>query len=452
MVPTSPMTWRQGAVCYRRRLQHLCTCVFFFNRICIAIGFALGNIVIVWTIYTVPMSSSSPFSSLRAPSTALELTSFTDEIVAMHKPFCLDGKPAKYYFARGSKENEDNFIIFFQGGGWCYTHEECLLRSRTRLGSPRFLSSTRSARTLLSANPEENPEFYAYQRVYVPSCDGASFSGSRNEPVEGLWYRGKHIIDAVLEQIGATKAAKNVLVTGCSAGGLAAFLHADYIRQQLPHSNLQRFKVLPSSGFFLFHNSVYGEPIFEAQMKHVFEMQNVSTSLNQKCLAAMPHHDAYKCFSAAATLPFIESPTFIYNSAYDEWMINCIVAVDKSTGCRNAIGWEPCAKNLKQCDAMQLSTLHEHANAMLAEMARGGAFSRPGNGVFIHSCWQHCMLNTEGLWGMLQIHNTTAKEAILAWWQAEPAADARDHVYLPCQILPGKECNPSCAGVSVSRQ
>jgi|EP01046_Picozoa_sp_COSAG06_P021561 hypothetical protein len=125
----------------------------------------------------------------------------------------------------------------------------------------------------------------------TPSCtgqDGNSFSGQREEPVpvssspsaaatagvvkadhtsanrsnatssgrrrvEELHFRGTAIVDAVLRRLQADHGlaqAEEVLLTGCSAGGLAAFLQADRIGDFL-EANSQptvRYKVAPVSG------------------------------------------------------------------------------------------------------------------------------------------------------------------------------------------------------------
>ena len=70
-------------------------------------------------------------------------------------------------------------------------------------------------------------------------CDGASFSGLRTDtlPARGdprlrLHFRGLANLDAALDALFALHGladAKEVLVTGGSAGGMAVFLHADRI-------------------------------------------------------------------------------------------------------------------------------------------------------------------------------------------------------------------------------
>merc|ERR1719401_2583608 len=118
-------------------------------------------------------------------------------------------------------------------------------------------------------------------------CDGNSFSGDRDEPLivrgldgkdKPLYFRGRRIVDAAIETLlgmGLNKAS-TVLLTGCSAGGLATFLHADYVHDRLKATvpTLQKYRVAPMSGFFLFHNNVEDKPVYPVQMKRIFTMAN----------------------------------------------------------------------------------------------------------------------------------------------------------------------------------
>lgn len=53
----------------------------------------------------------------------------------------MDGTPPAYYFSAGIGPNQKNFVIYFEGGGWCGLGlngdvlEDCLGRSKTDLGS-----------------------------------------------------------------------------------------------------------------------------------------------------------------------------------------------------------------------------------------------------------------------------------------------------------------------------
>ena len=74
--------------------------------------------------------------------------------------------------------------------------------------------------------------------------------------------------------------ATDVIVSGGSAGGLAAFLHADAIAARLPAS-VARYGVAPLSGFFLDHATHAGAPRFAAAMAGVYALHNLSGGVNQ---------------------------------------------------------------------------------------------------------------------------------------------------------------------------
>ena len=72
-----------------------------------------------------------------------------------------------------------------------------------------------------------------WTKVFLPYTDGGSQTGDLAEPVKvgnsTIFYRGHRILKAMIAALKARglDAATEVIVSGCSAGGLAAFLHAD---------------------------------------------------------------------------------------------------------------------------------------------------------------------------------------------------------------------------------
>ena len=76
---------------------------------------------------------------------------------------------------------------------------------------------------------------YNWNHVFLRYCDGGSFSGSNatSTDVGGstLWFRGKHVLKAMMEDLLSKRGLKtstDVVISGCSAGGLATFLHVDH--------------------------------------------------------------------------------------------------------------------------------------------------------------------------------------------------------------------------------
>lgn len=98
--------------------------------------------------------------------------------------------------------NKDNFIVYFQGGGFCGagslsdTLESCYQRTRGELGSTKTLELSRSfdQSGILSTDSAMNPNFYDWTKVIVNYCDGAEYFGSRPEPIpykdKKLYFRG----------------------------------------------------------------------------------------------------------------------------------------------------------------------------------------------------------------------------------------------------------------------
>eukprot|EP00035_Acanthoeca_spectabilis_P012695 m.231086 g.231086 ORF g.231086 m.231086 type:complete len:172 (+) comp15686_c0_seq5:546-1061(+) len=70
-------------------------------------------------------------------------------------------------------------------------------------------------------DPVENPRFYNWTMVFINYCDGSSFTGNRSETFNGLRYRGRANLDAVLDDLIATEGLR-------SASQVASFLLACY--------------------------------------------------------------------------------------------------------------------------------------------------------------------------------------------------------------------------------
>ena len=108
-----------------------------------------------------------------------------------------------------------------------------------------------------------------------------------------IWFRGRAIIDATLDVLqrnvmnasSLISDARHVIETGCSAGGLATYLHADSWRAELPAS--ATLVSVPDSGFFLNYNSSSASG-YGRDMRWVVEAMNAS--LPAACVAACGEH------------------------------------------------------------------------------------------------------------------------------------------------------------------
>ena len=132
-------------------------------------------------------------------------------------------------------------------------------------------------------NATLNPTFANFHRVVLWYCDGASFAGSVAAPVVNttssgkkvsMYFRGQQILKAVLAKLKQPDYglghAKQVLLTGCSAGGMSTYLHADAVKTEVTNPALTRYKVAALSGFFLDHPTAAGVPATDDNYHYMF--------------------------------------------------------------------------------------------------------------------------------------------------------------------------------------
>eukprot|EP00045_Choanoeca_perplexa_P001990 m.22552 g.22552 ORF g.22552 m.22552 type:complete len:416 (-) comp11266_c0_seq1:74-1321(-) len=411
--------------------------------------------LLIGTLFLLSVATAVPIESLRAPMT---LTLMSDEV--KDGVMCLDGSPAGFYYSPAtSSEYADKWQIYFQGGGWCYEEYDCLERSKGRLGSSKTWGSTVSAGGFMSDDCTVNPEICNFNRVYMPYCDGASFSGNRQDPVNvngtNIYFRGHRILDAVIDSLfkRGLKEATEVILTGCSAGGLATYLHADYVHERLKAnvSGLTKYKAAPISGFFLRHETVEGKPVYPDEMKYIFNLANASGGVNKDCISAHAPADQWRCIFAPDTYPYITSPIFPFNSALDSWQTRCIFTseyVDHNStangACGVASGYDKCSANPESCDPTQMVKMIGYEHDFMYNISTPATFTKDGNGGFLFSCHTHCAAQSSA-YNEFKINGVSMQEAVLKWWQSdtEPAAS---HTYTPCTYgtTAPYRCNPTC--------
>ena len=273
-----------------------------------------------------------------------------------HGAACLDGSPPAIYINKTKHQPSINkWVIYIKGGGWCVNNTQCLGRAtESLLGSSSNLQVQQPTFGYGSSGPIGNDpaknRFATFNRVMLWYCDGGSFSGNNNDPVpvidpktnatKHIFYRGKRNLDAMLmylRQRHNLNAATHVLLSGGSAGALAAYLHADYVHSTFSTStSLIKFKVAPVSGFFLNHATMQHTNIFPSHSRHVFHMMNSTQGVNQQCIAAMknssPPKDPSNCFFANYSYAYINSSIFVLNSAVDAYQMKDIFQIPSKCG------------------------------------------------------------------------------------------------------------------------
>jgi hypothetical protein len=237
------------------------------------------------------------------------------------------------------------------------------------------------------------PPFATATLVYALYCDGGSWAGDATEPVVTrvnasltltLYYRGRRLLDALLTSLLARGLSDGteLLYAGCSAGGLTAYMHADYVAAKMPAS--VKTVAMADAMFSIDTTDFHGDPVFPDIMAWVYSAMNCTASVNQGCLAANPNGTA--CMFGANTAPHVKTPLFVLNSKYDTWQAGGIIGAGK---CGNNIS--SCSVALQQFWAgVVIERVLTLTSAYAVPMYRLLMASLSGVHFFYRSCLKLC--------------------------------------------------------------
>uniref|UniRef100_A0A0E0CBG7 Pectin acetylesterase n=1 Tax=Oryza meridionalis TaxID=40149 RepID=A0A0E0CBG7_9ORYZ len=326
---------------------------------------------------------------------------------------CLDGSPPGYHLQRGFGSGEHSWLIYLEGGAWCDTIESCSNRKTTELGSSKLMEA-QEFEGILSNNQTVNSDFYNWNKVVIRYCDGASFSGNaeaQDQDGSTLHFRGLRIWQAVLDELmeKGLASAKQALLSGCSAGGLATLLHCNDFHARFPKE--VSAKCLPDAGIFLDIEDLSGKRLMWSVFNGTVQLQNVSEVLPKDCLAKK---DRTECFLATELVKSITAPTLIVNSAYDSWQIRDTLA---PVGSYPGQSWLNCTNDIGNCNSTQMEVL----NGFRKKFVDGVKVvkDRKDWGLFIDSCFMHCQTKYSISWSSQfspVLGNKTIAKAVGDWY------------------------------------
>uniref|UniRef100_A0A0E0JS20 Pectin acetylesterase n=1 Tax=Oryza punctata TaxID=4537 RepID=A0A0E0JS20_ORYPU len=377
-------------------------------------------------------------ASSTAAADVVELTLLTG---AQEKgAVCLDGSPPGYHLQRGFGSGEHSWLVFLEGGAWCNSIESCSRRKMGVYGSSKFMKAA-EFNGILSNDKQLNSDFYNWNKVAIRYCDGASFSGdaeAQDKDGSTLHFRGLRIWKAVVDELmgKGLATAKQAILSGCSAGGLAALLHCNDFHARFPKE--VSAKCLPDAGFFLDIASLCSSEDLsgERHMWSVFNgtvhLQNVREVLPKDCLAKK---DPTECFFPAELVKSITAPTLILNSAYDSWQIRNVLAPDGSFPGQS---WSSCKTDIRNCSSTQIQVFNGFRNKFVNDVEI--VKDKKNWGLFIDSCFTHCQTPFNISWSSQAspvLGNKTVAEAVGDWY-FERSYEVKE---IDCEY----PCNPTCS-------
>ncbi|XP_019166135.1 PREDICTED: pectin acetylesterase 8-like [Ipomoea nil] len=144
-----------------------------------------------------------------------------------------------------------------------------------------------------------------------------------------LYFRGERIFNAVMQELlqkGMGK-AKNALLAGSSARGIAATLYCDRFRGLLP--NACRVKCLSDAAYFFPSRRFKDDgDLFIPYFKGLIAQHGSVNSLPKSCTSRL---SPYLCFFPQNVQQDIKTPIFFLMSAFDKVQINYIFPKHKET-------------------------------------------------------------------------------------------------------------------------
>jgi len=348
--------------------------------------------------------------------------------------------------------NATKFVIYLEGGGECASNVSCTKATNSVLGSskvrsevgvaahrrssihapfhylfptcssavapPRCLSPHTLPRTLLpqyfpatksfdegiyyASGLSSNP-FKGYTRIYVPYCSQDLHSGLRtatSPATFGLYFSGHLIFRAVLDALTSSHglgAATEVILTGGSAGGIGAWINANYLYSRVPQA---RVTVAPVAGMYFFAFPYTGVNHTGSELVDFREPAwpgNIAlwdSYIDPSCAAGLGDR-AYACMLSNYSLPYIKTAAFVTEAQTDQVQLE-------------AHDWLPDADHQ---DAPERAYMAQWSANMTQALS-------PLTGFFNPSCYIHTAFSTAGP----KIGGMSYMDAFVAWYAGGPGS------------------------------
>ncbi|KAK2579611.1 hypothetical protein KPH14_010902 [Odynerus spinipes] len=303
---------------------------------------------------------------------------------------CNDGSQAGFYLRKshGSKR----WIIFLEGGWYCYDHKSCRnrwLKLRHLMTSTQW-PETRDVGGLLSANPEENPFWWNANHVFVPYCTSDSWSGTRASPNDMFSFMGAEIVSQVVRDLIplGLENASSLLLAGSSAGGTGVMLNLDHVQNLVHRLKHIAIRGVSDSGWFLDRAPYSPNGLSPVDAVHK-GMELWKARMPHNCVVKHPD-EPWRCYFGYRLYPTLTAPLFVFQWLFDEAQMSA-----------DNVG----APVTKQ----QWDYIHKMGDSLRQTFENVTA-------VFAPSCISHSVL-TKRDWQLVKIDEVSLAQALHCWEQ-----------------------------------
>ncbi|PBC34946.1 Protein notum [Apis cerana cerana] len=306
---------------------------------------------------------------------------------------CNDGSQAGFYLRKS--HGSRRWIIFLEGGWYCYDHKSCRnrwLRLRHLMTSTQW-PETRDVGGLLSANPEENPYWWNANHVFVPYCTSDSWSGTRASLNDMFSFMGAEIVLQVVRDLVplGLENASSLLLAGSSAGGTGVMLNLDHVHNLVHHDlGLKHIAIrgVSDSGWFLDRAPYSPNGLSPVDVVHK-GMELWKARMPHNCVNKH-RNEPWRCYFGYRLYPTLTAPLFVFQWLFDEAQMSA-----------DNVG----APVTKQ----QWDYIHKMGDSLRQTFENVTA-------VFAPSCISHSVL-TKRDWQLVKIDEVSLAQALHCWEQ-----------------------------------
>jgi len=303
---------------------------------------------------------------------------------------CTDGSRAGYYWKPAASPDASNlWLVYLQGGGWCYDGPSCTARcgsDPTKSTNPLCSSTGWETEKNLAGVFWPGAEDMALRdanKVYVRYCtsDGHMADAGASPTTGGRHFRGAAVVRAVFNELvvthglGCPHARGRHLVAfgGGSAGARGAMVHIDYVNSMLgaAGANVDVIGLLDSPLWLDIPPIAAGQVSLADTTRKVYSYGNVA-HLGEECAALYKGPDAWKCLFAQYRLPTLRTPYFLVASQYDSFQLYWNIQKNPTT--------EP--------EIAYANLFANRTHEFMLELRSNWKQARP-NSVFSWACYSH---------------------------------------------------------------
>jgi hypothetical protein len=269
-----------------------------------------------------------------------------------------------------------------------------------------------------------NPDWHDATYIYLPYCTSDSFSGMKDASPQtfGWHFRGKRVLTYIVQSLLSVGlgSATQVLVSGCSAGGVAVMANLDYVASLLPKMSGRIIKGHNDAGWIMDARPMVPIPVTLTQIIQQ-GVQLWGGFPDQTCVTANPT-EIWKCYMGQYAYPYITTPLLVHQETED--FVQLIAG-----GCNKPFNTQK----------------EQYLNEFRVNFTRSLAMLKPPHAAFSPACWWHCSTEGEQLWTISIQGKINDRTALHYWYLNNVAADWIDD-------CPGYSCSVGCPKISESEE